>query len=81
MIGDLTMLNPGREALKGGGLSMTTPKSERRPRYTQRQRQLVRLDRKSIQTHITSNDGVLKSLGFSRMTLLNERKSNMTQPY
>ncbi len=41
--------------------------SERRPGYTQRQKQLVRLLRAYI---LTARDGALESGGFSRRTLL-----------
>ncbi len=51
--------------------------SERRPGYTQRQKQLVRLLRAYI---LTARDGALESGGFSRRTLLNERKPSTLEP-
>ncbi len=44
MKGSLVTLDPVRGHLKSGGPSITT-QSERRPRYTQHQRQSVRLKR------------------------------------
>ncbi len=73
--GSLTTLNPGWGALKSGGLM--TLYSERRPGYTQRQKQLVRLLRAYI---LTARDGALDSGGFSRRTLLNERKPSTLDP-
>ncbi len=62
--GSLTTLNPGWGALKSGGLM--TLYSERRPGYTQRQKQLVSLLRAYL---LTARDGALKSGGFSRTAL------------
>ncbi len=45
--------------------------------YTQRQKQLVRLLRAYI---LTARDGALESGGFSRRTLLNERKPSTLDP-
>ncbi len=49
-------------------LSITTLQSERRPDYTQRQRQIVML-KKRPHSPITARDGALKSGGLSRTTL------------